>query len=87
MGDGPQLLHRISELLILSPQSPDPLLDAGWRWLPFFWRDRAVGWGHKIVCHAASSTSLSCSFSTPSTHTDKPMNKPLNTSEQGCVRV
>jgi hypothetical protein len=65
MGDFPQLLHGISELLILSPHFPDPPLDSGWRLLPFFWRDRTVGWGHEIVGHAAYSTPFRCSFSTP----------------------
>jgi hypothetical protein len=40
-----QLLHCISQLLILSPHFPHPSLDAGWRLLPFFWRDRTFGWG------------------------------------------
>ena len=65
MGDFSQLLHRISEPLIFSPQFPDPPLDSGWRLLPFFWRDHTFGWGHEIVGHGIYSTPLRRPFSTP----------------------
>jgi hypothetical protein len=60
-----QLFDRFPELLILRAHFPHPPLDAGWRLLPSFWRDRTVAWRHEIVGHAAYSTPFRWLFSTP----------------------
>jgi hypothetical protein len=65
MDDFSQLRDTVEQLLILSPHFPYPPLNAGWRLLPCFWRNRTLGWGHEVVGHAAYSTPLRWLFSTP----------------------
>jgi hypothetical protein len=59
-----ELFHCLAQLLVLSDQLSDPGSNAGGNLLPFFWCNRAVGWGRQGL-HARYFTPLSQAFSTP----------------------